>query len=139
MDRSNKEIFSEVIQLLKVGDKAEALPLLAKILKSDPNFVQAWYLLGMTIDDKEKKRRAFNQVLKLDPAHEKAKIQLEWLESDSPSSQGIEPEPGLEPTSSPSALSHDDFKLPDWMQKSSFDPTDYSDGAQGLGSQPVYD
>jgi len=71
MDRSNKEMFSEVIRLLKVGDKAEALPLLAKILKSDPNFVQAWYLLGMTIDDKEKKRRAFNQVLKLDPAHEK--------------------------------------------------------------------
>jgi len=137
MDRSNKEIFSEVIQLLKAGDTAAALPLLAKILKSDPNFVQAWYLLGMTIDDKEKKRRAFNQVLRLDPAHEKAKIQLKWLETDSAPSQEIEPEPKV--TTSPSALPHDDFKLPDWMQEVSFDPSDYSEDAQGLGSQPVYE
>jgi hypothetical protein len=139
MDRSNKEIFSEVIQLLKAGDTAAALPLLAKILKSDPNFVQAWYLLGMTIDDKEKKRRAFNQVLKLDPTHEKAKIQLEWLESDLTPSQEIEPETGPEPTSAPGVIPHDDFTLPDWMQESSFDPTEYSDDAQGLGSQPVYE
>ena len=138
MDRSNKEIFSEVVQLLKMGDTATALPLLAKILKSDPSFVQAWYLLGMTIDDKEKKRRAFNQVLKLDPTHEKAKIQLEWLETDSAPHQEIKPESIPETASSPDKLPTDDFKLPDWMQGSSFDPSDYSSDA-GIGAQPVYE
>lgn len=133
MDRSNKEKFSEVIQLLKVGDNATALSLLAKILKSDPEFVQAWYLLGMTIEDKEKKRRAFRQVLKLDPTHEKAKIQLEWLDADEMPSQ--EPPSQPEPDPTPEALPHDDFRLPEWMQDSSFDPTVYSDDA----NKPVYE
>jgi hypothetical protein len=141
MEQPNKETLVKVIGLLKAGDTNTALPLLANFLKSEPESVQAWYLLGLAIDDGEKKKSAFKRVLKLDPTNEKAKKQLERLEKPPEPEQEIKPAPKPEPEPTPLSEppSHDNFELPDWMQDSSFDPSDYSSDAPEFPDSQVYE
>ena len=72
MDATTKETLVKAIQLIKSGDRKSAVPLLANVLKTEPNLVQAWYLLGLAVDSEGQKIKSFKQALKLDPGHEKA-------------------------------------------------------------------
>jgi len=124
MDQSTKESLVKAIELLKAGKTSEAAALLANVLKNEPELVQGWYLLGLALDDEEKKIRAFKKVLKLDPNHEKAKQQLEKLEDFS--TQVEQPSFETEPPPSSTSIVDDEFELPDWMQEPTFDPSDYA-------------
>ncbi len=140
MDQSTKDILVQAVQLLKEGNGQAAVPLLAQVLKKEPELEQGWYLLGMALDDDAKKRRAFKQVLKINPDNEKAIHQLELLEPAPAPPPPTEPEPRTEessafftPEESPFSEEPDsvpfpteDFELPDWMQESSFNPADYT-------------
>ena len=98
MDATTKETLVKAINLLKSGDKQSAVPLLANVLKKEPNLVQAWYLLGLAMDSEAQKIKAFKQALKLDPEHAKARQALAKLETPPPPPE-ITPEPEPEPGS----------------------------------------
>lgn len=134
MDQSSKDTLVQAIELLKAGQASQAAVLLANVLKEEPELVQGWYMLGLALEDEEKKIRAFKRVLKLDPSHEKARKQLEKLEDQGLSTpvRTPEPEPEIEPAPPPAPAVQDDFNLPDWMQDSSFDPSDYASEIPGI-------
>ncbi|MCB2178469.1 hypothetical protein KQH61_03550 [bacterium] len=148
MDQSTKDRLKKAIQLLKDGDGQAAAPLLAQVLKKEPDLEQAWYLLGMALDDEAKKRRAFNQALKLNPQNEKARRQLEKLDQPPAASPPPPPPPQEEEpvdlfgaSDSPFGGEEDalpfpteEFELPDWMQESDFNPADYTTSA--LSAEP---
>jgi hypothetical protein len=104
MDAQTKAILVSVIEQIKSGDRQSAAKALAGLLKSQPNLVQAWYLLGLALDDEDQKLKAFRQALQIDPSHEKARQQIERLtriEPPAPRQQAEilprEPEPMPEP------------------------------------------
>ena len=151
MEQTSKETLVKVINLIKQGDKKTAIPLLTALLKKEPELEQGWYLLGMALDGSEKKARAFNQVLKLNPNHEKAKKQLAKLEGEAPSPlpaapaspPPIFPDPEPTPQEPPqeSAQSVNPFGEPAFLQDDSFqggfadfesesDDTDFSPSSQ---------
>lgn len=137
MDQSTKEMLVKAIQLLKEDNGKSAAPLLAQVLKAEPELEQGWYLLGMALDDEAKKRRAFKQALKINPNNEKAQRQLEKLDpTPPPPPQPEESSAFFSPPESPFNAEEDalpfpteDFELPDWMQESTFNPADYTTGA----------
>jgi hypothetical protein len=53
--------------LIARGDKEKAFGLLASILIRNKDDMEAWLLLGDTIDDPAKKKDCYNQVLRLSP------------------------------------------------------------------------
>lgn len=187
MDANTKQALVNAINLIKAGNNQEAVPILAALLKSEPNLVQGWYLLGLAVESHERKLKAFRQALKLDPTHAKAFEQLAILQAQGPAPieepalpeepQEPEPEPEPEPpqiqqtepsqadeqaeesaafrsptdlfgdeASEPEAPDQDDeesirrsldatppglqpdFDLPSWMDKESFDPSEYDYG-----------
>jgi hypothetical protein len=107
MDATTKETLVKAINFLKTGDKQSAVPLLANVLKKEPNLVQAWYLLGLAMDSEAQKIKAFKQALKLDPDHAKARQALAKLETPPPVPESVlesEPEPEPEPAPIESAI-----------------------------------
>ena len=125
MDPTTKQTLVKAIQLVKSGDKQAAVPILAGLLRQDPTLVQAWYLLGLSVDEESRKIRAFNQVLKLDPSHQKAKTQLEKLQAAAPTPpepQELSPAqpqetPPAEPTPPP-IISEEPEPIPEPPQES---------------------
>ncbi|MBN2045545.1 MAG: hypothetical protein JW757_11035 [Anaerolineales bacterium] len=116
MDATTKKILVKAINLLKDGDKKSAVLLLANVLKKEPHLVQAWYLLGLAVEAEAQKIKAFEQALKLDPEHEKARNALAKLQTPPASPETIsEPEsapafPEEEP-SSPEEISREEREI----------------------------
>lgn len=81
MPMSEPSLIQQSIQALQSGDKATAVKLLTQALRVDRNDDQAWLYLGIALDDPARKRQAFEQVLKLDPANEKAQQMLSRLDA----------------------------------------------------------
>ena len=108
MEQTTKQKLVQAINLLKQGNSLAAVPLLTEVLKKEPDLEQAWYLLGLAIDDKDKKIRAFKRTLKINPEHGKARQRLEELEPPPPPPPAVEPE----------------FEVPDWMEPTSFEVVD---------------
>ncbi len=79
MDTTTTKSVQEAFELLKAGKRTEAHALLVPIVKQNPDIAQAWYLLGFTVTDTDKKRYCFRQVLRIDPAHQAAQKQLDRL------------------------------------------------------------
>jgi hypothetical protein len=74
------------------GEKDNAIALLASILMRDRDDVEAWLLLGETIDDPARKRDCYSQVLRLSPHGVQAASRLKELEEPSaPTRPGIVP------------------------------------------------
>jgi hypothetical protein len=88
-DVINQEL-KKAIELIRAGKRADAVPILAEVLHQAPSNPTAWYLLGYVLTDIKQKTFAFEQVLKLDPGHEKAKTQLAKLKSAPPSEPVLE-------------------------------------------------
>ncbi len=148
MDESTKDTIRQAIQLLREGNGKAAAPLLAEVLKKEPELEQAWYLLGLAVEDETRKKRAFNRVLQLNPNHEKARAQLDKLELPPPEEPDFHPEVvepvTEEPEPTPPETGSDpfkieDFELPEWMQQDSFNPEDYTTGSLELPSEPIFD
>jgi len=152
MDQTAKESLKKAIKLLKEGNQKAAIPLLTGLLKKEPDLEQGWYLLGLALDAKDQKLRAFRQALKLNPDHEKAKQQIEKLEQPDLTFEPFptyaqEEEPSIDEQAQPEQLSdfdspfgepadagpvaaepektmQPDFDLPEWMKQDTFNATD---------------
>ncbi len=74
------EKLQEAVSMYKKGDKAQALKLLAEIVRQEPNNSVAWYGLALCLDEPDKKIYCLNRVLSLDPTHKKAQQLLEKLQ-----------------------------------------------------------
>jgi len=97
MDDAINQELKKAIELIRAGKRADAVPILAEVLHHAPKNTTAWYLLGYVLDDLKQKVFAFEQVLKLDPGHEKAKAHLAKLR-EIPSAPSPEPVPEPAPT-----------------------------------------
>lgn len=76
--------------LIARGEKDNAIALLASVLMRNKDDVEAWLLLGETIDDPARKRDCYNQVLRLSPHAAQAATRLRELEEPSaPTRPGI--------------------------------------------------
>jgi len=65
--------------LISAGQTQTAAGLLIPVVLANPNHAQAWYLLGLALDDRQKKIDSFNQVLRIDPSRLDARDQLDRL------------------------------------------------------------
>jgi pimeloyl-ACP methyl ester carboxylesterase len=103
MDPIIEKNIKNAFQLLKEGNKQEAFAILAPIVKANPNIAEAWYLLGFTLPDPQKRLYAFQQVLRIDPTNHAAQKQIAKLlaaQSASPASQSqpaVTPRPATAP------------------------------------------
>jgi hypothetical protein len=68
------------IAAYKEGNKEEAVRLLSQALRENRQDEEAWLYLGAALDDPGRKRQAFQQVLQINPANEKARNALARLE-----------------------------------------------------------
>ncbi|MEP7286518.1 MAG: hypothetical protein ABI947_12200 [Chloroflexota bacterium] len=69
------------IDAYKAGNKEEAVRLLSDALRQNNQDTEAWLYLGAAMDNPARKRQAFQKVLALDPANEKAKNALARLDT----------------------------------------------------------
>lgn len=103
-------------QLLREGKKQEALPLLAGYLQQNPNSVQGWWLLGLTVSDPKRQIECMERVLLIDPASVLAQAQLEKLKEEisipSPAPPFVNPVSLQEPEAISPQLPKQESKLP---------------------------
>ncbi len=83
------EKLQEAVALYKKGDKAQAMKLLAEIVRQEPNNSVAWYGLALCLDEADKKVYCLKKVLSLDPTHKKAQQLLEKLQPAQPTEREI--------------------------------------------------
>lgn len=131
------------------GRTLEAKRILADLLKTDTENVQAWFLLAMLVDSPEKKQAYLQRVLVLDPTHEKASAAL----GIEPAENTPDPQPATssDPTTTTEQMSDsfeamDDFsdlnmaeeedEFDDWRQGSS-DPQTLVDLMPTQVSMPI--
>lgn len=86
----------EAIEAIKAGDKVKGKQLLAEVLKEDRKNEQAWLWLTQTDITHEEKIKSLRNVLKINPFHEEALRQLNFLQSANPSFN-MEPSPKVPP------------------------------------------
>ncbi|MGC1375702.1 MAG: hypothetical protein WA821_05755 [Anaerolineales bacterium] len=79
MDTTTAAALQEAFELLKAGKKDEAHAILVPIVRQNPNVAQAWYLLGFTMADADKRLSCFQQVLRIDPSNQAAQKQIARL------------------------------------------------------------
>jgi hypothetical protein len=101
MDQKIANSLRQALDLIKSGDVKSARPILVEILKTNPEIEQAWYMLSFAVPIKERQIYALNQVLQINPGHEKARDRLAKL-----TGQPVEPIPEsfqqpIEPTLEP--------------------------------------
>jgi tetratricopeptide (TPR) repeat protein len=76
----SSSLVQQGIAAYKAGNKDEAVRLLSQALRENRQDVDAWLYLGAALDDPTRKRQAFQQVLQIDPANEKARNALARLD-----------------------------------------------------------
>ncbi len=77
------ETLKEAYQLIREGNRAEAIALLTPLLKSDKDNKNAWWLLANAASKPEQVEYALKNVLRLDPYHSQAQAKLDKLQADS--------------------------------------------------------
>lgn len=113
----------QAIAATRTGAKKEAQVLLTQVLRDDPEEVQAWYLLSLLIDDREKQIAYLKKAIALDPGHEKAQARLAQLQPGLPPAEEPEvaqpPVPTTEerplPAESPPTELQAEDAMPDWL------------------------
>jgi hypothetical protein len=83
MDKESAKSLRQALDHLKSGDVKSARKLLVDILKTNPGNEQAWYMMSFAVPDKEKQIYSLNQVLRINPSHEKAQNRLIKIQDDS--------------------------------------------------------
>ncbi|RMG71533.1 MAG: hypothetical protein D6711_15180 [Chloroflexi bacterium] len=74
----------QALSLIKQGDVIEAQRLLRSILRTHDDNADAWVLMAMSLSDSEKKRKALENALKIDPAHKQANKLMDQLNQSDP-------------------------------------------------------
>ncbi len=127
------------IEAAKAGRKEEAVKMLSRVVKVDPRSADAWFWLGMMMSESERKIYCFRRVIKIDPAHSIARVQLQKLgylkpdplQKESPpvieEKVVVSPPPSSEVSSSPFSVDPDEIELQaeteyDWDAKDGTSP-----------------
>jgi len=71
----------QAVELAKAGQKDEARKLVASVLQQDGNNPDAWIVMAQLVDEPQKAIDCWRQVVRLRPGDEKAKQQIERLQS----------------------------------------------------------
>jgi len=129
MDQQTGNVLKQAFMLLKAGKNQDAQILLVKILQSDPNVKQAWYLLSFCVSEPERKSYVLKRALQIDANFSDARQRLADLEK---------PEDRSSISPSAPAQNHIEQQL---TQAQSFLQNDNPDAAQRLlldilGSNP---
>lgn len=100
MDAATKQELQRAYAYLKSGDRKSASQVVVAVLKQSPDVEQAWLILSLSVDDRARQVYALQQVLRLNPANDKARERLEKLGGSAPaaSAPARKPEPIIEPT-----------------------------------------
>ena len=134
--------------LIQIGDTNWACIELGKILRSDPNNLEAWELLSTLLVDPNQKADCYSQILRIDPENSTAAQHLQAMttENDHPSKPGESATPEL--SSSPQEIdaSIDDLRqlIEDDVPEDSTDDLTYEEriefiSASQTDSQPSSD
>jgi hypothetical protein len=83
MDQETSKSLRQALNFLKSGNSKAARSLLVEILKKYPDSEQAWYMLSFAVPNRERQIYALNQVLRIDPWHEKALNRMEKFTGES--------------------------------------------------------
>lgn len=71
---------TEAIQKIKSGDRPGGAVILKQLIQENKNNERAWLWMSVCVQSPEEKRKCLNEVLRIDPNHEKAKAALAKLE-----------------------------------------------------------
>lgn len=91
MDNTTARAVEQALELLKAGKKADAHAILAPLIRQNPDIAEAWYLLGFTMTDPDKRLYSFQQVLRIDPSNQAAQKQIAKLRSAPPAAPAVLP------------------------------------------------
>lgn len=69
----------QAMTLIKQGDVIEAQRLLKTVLQANNNNADAWVLMAMSLSDADRKRKALENALRIDPNHKQGKAMLAQL------------------------------------------------------------
>jgi tetratricopeptide (TPR) repeat protein len=89
MDQMTATALREAFELFRAGKQSEAQAIIVQLIKANPNLAEAWYLLGLTLADPQRKLSAFQQVLRIDPANQAAQKQIAQLQAVQSAPQGV--------------------------------------------------
>ncbi len=81
---SEQELIQAGISALKANDKGRAVLIFSQFVRQYPHSEGGWYLLGMSIDDAQKRAYCFERVLEINPNNPDAKKQLALLSPPEP-------------------------------------------------------
>jgi hypothetical protein len=76
-------------QLMEQGQKKEAAVLVREVLAQDKNNANAWWLMALLLDDEDKKVRAIERVLSINPEHKAARAKINELRSERQTGQNM--------------------------------------------------
>jgi hypothetical protein len=117
----------QVYQLIKSGQKQQAIQMLLPILKADRDNADAWWLMANAVSDNpERAKQALENVLRLRPDHPQARQMLDRLGSGS-----------AVPQSPPPNFGGSSFGSPGFGSSSSNIPSSSSDPFAGLSGLPA--
>lgn len=72
----------EAFELMKKGEKEQAMMIVRSVLREDRQNVDAWWLMANLLEDEEKVLNCLNQILELSPEHRGARKMLASLRPD---------------------------------------------------------
>jgi hypothetical protein len=81
---SENDTLQQAYQLIRSGEKTQAVKLLLPIVRADPDNADAWWLLANAVDKSDQAKRALQQVLKIRPNDQRARRFLEQLGGSPP-------------------------------------------------------
>ena len=76
---SEQDLIQAGISALKANDKGRAASIFSQLVRQYPHSEGGWYLLGMSLDDTQRRAYCFERVLDINPANPDAKKQLSLL------------------------------------------------------------
>jgi len=101
---NDEDTIRKAADLIRLGRREEAQPLLARYLQTKPDSVDAWMLMSMCISDRQRQVDCLRQVIRIQPDHSLAQSRLVKLLSGTgtvttwPALPGV---PGQLPTTPP--------------------------------------
>ena len=90
---------SYAIQLIKSGNKKEALPVLKKIVQAEPDNEKAWLWLYSCVESVEQKKYCLQKAIKINPNNQKAHNALSKFDVQPSTSKQAKPSTGYLPSS----------------------------------------
>lgn len=87
---ASEQTLEEATQLIKNGHRAQALPILNRILAADPYNELAWVWMAVCEDNAQKRLDCLKHVLKINPKNDRARNNIDQLEAYLHSSASID-------------------------------------------------